>query len=452
VGDPEHPESVILFAPQGHGKTSHRIEVDRRINERRTDFALPVTLTEFEAVLIELETNPHTNPYLRLLRYKTLTTFDEFVSYPPERERTLQSNQTALKSFQAMLAMFAKENALSRGINPDNPTIAPLIQALNEMPQSIQTWLKRLLQLVQAVGGKSVYVLIDGIDELAATRGEPATTLRLLQPLLDAPNVLQEYGFAFKFFLPDFIEPLLLQHGVGRLDRIPIYRLRWTDDKLRDMLSQRLISHSLISPTSNVGYVNALSDLCENGEDIDARLIAAAQTSPRRLIDLARQLFELHCSITDDAHQPITESTIAQVLVAAEPASAPIAAAVVAPPREAAPPAPPPAAGVPLLFFDVPTGRLWVGTEQRTAKPLSKQLRVCMTYLWENRQKTVLYEELQRALYGDDLENRQDPSSSTTKIVRRLRELLEPGQPGSDTYIRVHPGTGYELRNFREQY
>ena len=40
VGNPAQPESVILFAPQGYGKTSHRLEVARRASQRRRAPAL----------------------------------------------------------------------------------------------------------------------------------------------------------------------------------------------------------------------------------------------------------------------------------------------------------------------------------------------------------------------------------------------------------------------------
>jgi DNA-binding response OmpR family regulator len=75
-----------------------------------------------------------------------------------------------------------------------------------------------------------------------------------------------------------------------------------------------------------------------------------------------------------------------------------------------------------------------------------------MQYLWDHRHETVRYDDLMYALYGDDLSVRSDPRNSIDKIVRRLRAVLEPEHPGSNTYIRVQPGTGYELRNFRDTF
>jgi hypothetical protein len=236
------------------------------------------------------------------------------------------------------------------------------------------------------------------------------------------------------------------QHNVGRLDRIPLYTLRWTDSELHTMLSRRLVSYSLLSETNQIVAVQTLRDLCDDCFDIDSAFVEAAQTSPRRLLDLGRRLIEQHCRAVDDPEQLIAEETARRVL--AEVERVPVSVAAV-PPH--VPPPAPSEPGVPLLFFDQ-RGDLWLGNEKLNENPLSKQLRTCMQYLWDHRHETVRYEDLLHALYGDGLMNRGDPRNSADKIVRRLRAILEPDKSGSNTYIRVQPGTGYELRNFRDTF
>jgi hypothetical protein len=285
----------------------------------------------------------------------------------------------------------------------------------------------------------------------------------MLSPLLDAPGVLQECGFAFKFFLPDSLESVLHQQAIGRLDRLPFYRLEWREDELLDMLSKRLTSYSLISETSQTGYVNHFSDMCASqgqdvGEDADLLLVRAAQASPRRLIDLARQVVEQHCQQASDIQALIERQTLYEVLehqatlvaapaavaqVNGEAASLPAASALPFQSESTA------ESDLPLLFFDE-HGDIWIGSQRRNDRPLPKQLRKCMEYLWSNRHRTVRYEELLEALYGESLSDRGDPKNSCDNIIRRLREVLEPDQPSSPTYIRVQPGTGYELRHFHD--
>jgi hypothetical protein len=451
VGDTQSPESLLLFAPQGHGKTTHRIEVGRIAGDRRVNPALVVHFTDFDELFEAQQQSPQSNPYLRLLQKNTLIALDTLLHTAPERVDRLQRDQTMLNRFHALLTMFAPLRAYERGFTREHPDIADLVTAFEAMQMGIRPWLRELSSLTQAVGFSSVYVLIDGVDELAATRAVPETALNLLRPLLDAPGVLQESGFAFKFFLPESVEALMRQHDVGRLDRIPLYTLRWTDSELHTMLSRRLVSYSLLSETNQIVAVQALRDLCADDFDIDAAFVAAAQTSPRRLLDLGRRLIEQHCREVDDPDQLIAAETARRVLAEAEQAPAPAAAAPPAPTVPHAPPVVPSAPTVPLLFFDQ-RGDLWLGDKVCNSNPLPRQLRTCMQYLWDHRHETVRYDDLMYALYGDDLSVRSDPRNSIDKIVRRLRAVLEPEHPGSNTYIRVQPGTGYELRNFRDTF
>jgi len=446
VGDTQRPESLLLFAPQGHGKTTHRIEVGRIAGDRRVNPALVVHFTDFDVLFEAQQQSPQSNPYLRLLQQKTLLVLDELIYTAPERGDRLQRDQAMRKRFHALLTMFAPLRAYERGFTRQHPDIAELVTAFEGMQMGMQLWLRELSGLTQAVGFSSVYVLIDGVDELAATRAVPQTALNLLRPLLDAPGVLQESGFAFKFFLPESVEALMRQHNVGRLDRIPLYTLRWTDSELHTMLSRRLVSYSLLSETNQIVAVQTLRDLCDDCFDIDSAFVEAAQTSPRRLLDLGRRLIEQHCRAVDDPEQLIAEETARRVL--AEVEQVPVSVAAV-PPH--VPPPAPSEPGVPLLFFDQ-RGDLWLGNEKLNENPLSKQLRICMQYLWDHRHETVRYEDLMHALYGDNLADRGDPRNSTDKIVRRLRAILEPDKSGSNMYIRVQPGTGYELRNFRDTF
>ncbi len=457
AGDPQHPESLILFAPRGYGKTSHRLEVARLAGQRRDTPALIVTFSDFD-LLLQGGDQIHLEDYLKILRRLTLEALDAYLHRYPERSLRFQQDQARYAHFCALLQLYAPL-CLSHRPVPARLT-EELVKAFEQTTMGAREWLRTLAQLAAAAGCASVYVLIDGIDEQAATCNNPDRALKLLQPLLDAPGVLQECGFAFKFFLPDFLEVPMRQQQVGRLDRIPIYHLYWNTIELRDMLSRRLTSFSLISSTSNFGYVNTFSDLCEpvpGIPDLDTCLIEAAQFSPRKLLDLTRRIVEEHCRRVDDPQALIAAQTITHVLA---PDQAHIAPRDLCLPPDLADASPeraridPPVLSStprddtpPLFFFDA-RGDLWLGNQRCHSRPLSKNLRRCMEYLWNNRQRTVSYEELQQVLYGETLNQRGDPRSSLDKIIRRLREVLQPGQPGSSTYIAVQPGTGYVLCHY----
>lgn len=474
VGTPKEPESLILFAPRGYGKTSHRIEVGRLASERRDGPALIVAFTDFDLLSLDGPSQLGITSYIQTLRRLTLHALDDLLQQRPERLRLLHQQPDMFLRFCALCQLYAPLRA--RHWREMLPAITTLVDIYRSADLSAREWLLELSELAQAAGCASIYVLIDGVDELTVTQRSLDAALNIIRPPLDSPGLLQGCGFSFKFFLPDFLEAPMRDQQVGRLDRIPIYRLAWTDAALVDMLSRRLIRHSLVNETSQFGYVTSFRDLCEGAVPADIHWVKAAGSSPRLLIDLARQIIEEHCQRTDDVYEAIRVDTFQAVLY--NNGSAAISWAAVTPMREVsvagmvAPPEPPlsrpmpqphgprpsqPSAPRPVtnataqppeLFLDL-RGDLWLGDVQCNAKPLPKLLLKCIRFLWNNRNLLVTYDQMMHELYSDTLEERENPRSSCDKVVQRLRKVIEPGKPASRTYIDVRPGTGYVLRNVR---
>lgn len=444
VGNPRRPESLLLFAPQGHGKTSHRIELGRRAGDHETP-ALVVTLNDFSALLRNGIEHVSINTYVAVLRNLFLKMLDAQLQSSETRLQQLQTNQRLWLLFCALLDRHAPHLAFGYADRP--PGLHSHIKALASVEFSAKDMLKELSALACGAGFASVYVLLDGVDELYETKGNAQAIFRLISPLLDAPGLLQECGFAFKFFLPQDLEAEMRHNNIGRLDRIPSFSLSWSNDQIRKMFSQRLISYSLLSPTNpDSALVRQFKDLCATADfDVDAQLADAAHTSPRRMIDLAREIVVRHCDTNPNVRALISTDIITQVLqttkthiprTRAEMALEPQPAAEIAPPE-------------PLLFVDE-RGDVWLG-DKRLSNEMPSLMRKCLDYLWSNRNRHISYAELQDALYGYSPVERGDPKSSCTKLVKRLREHLEPGTSASRRYIDVQPGFGYVLRNFRDQ-
>ncbi|VAW56390.1 hypothetical protein MNBD_GAMMA07-2734 [hydrothermal vent metagenome] len=66
--------------------------------------------------------------------------------------------------------------------------------------------LENLLILVKKLGFKSIYILVDRIDETEQTGNNPEATYKLIQPLIKDLELLGLKGYGFKFFLWDKIE------------------------------------------------------------------------------------------------------------------------------------------------------------------------------------------------------------------------------------------------------
>lgn len=471
VGDPTRPETCLLFAPTGHGKTSHRMEVARRVQERVEGPALAVELTDFDVLLQQGVERVTLDAYIAQIHRLFLEAVVAQLYTSPERLRRLQSDHLSYTTFCALLYLHARDLLAGFFRSPQTEERAELLQ---QQQRGARQRLATLVALAQAVGFVSIYILVDGVDELNETRHNPALMAHMLAALLDAPGVLEAPGLAFKFFLPIQLREILLSEQIGRLDIFHAIPLTWSDADLREMLATRLRMCSQLSSTSQ-GSTHCFSDLCAADFDVDGQLAAAARGSPRRLLRLCREIVELHLARTADPDEPIAAATVAAVLEreatvmahasapeivlagAAEPLPAPPIAVV---PELAAPPvaaaselaAPPVAvapepAGTPPLGIDN-RGDIWLGA-RRLEQRLPPSLRQLLDHLWINRDRVVAYDELIARLYGDDpdFDRRADPHESLRKLVARLRRVLAPDNTGPSSYVDHVPGRGYVLRN-----
>ncbi len=108
--------------------------------------------------------------------------------------------------------------------------------------ESLKHQLRIVAQLAQRIGYKSVYILVDRVDEAELTGNNVNATFRLLEPLLKDLQLLETEGIGFKFFLWDMLRPLCDQ--IVRTDRIDQETLYWQDELLRQMWNTRLSAFS----------------------------------------------------------------------------------------------------------------------------------------------------------------------------------------------------------------
>ncbi len=436
-GDPLNPESLILFAPQGYGKSSHRLQI-AQIASRRKVSPLVVAFTSFDLLFENAHVLDTSERYLALIQEATLAQLMHEIQSSKRDVVPLAGHPDLQSQLYALLLVAVPMVAYQYGIY-ETPLLAPLVQHVRAKRFSLKEGLQVLSTLVRAAGFVSVYFLIDGIDETAYTRRDPLRAATLLSPLLDAPGVLQECGFAFKFFLPANLEPVMREHQIGRLDRIPVYVLTWSETELGRMLQLRLETYSRGSKHTQP-VVRTFQDLCEpQPTPVDQQLAQAAQGSPRRMIDLAREIITLHCQQAATTDSLIPPRTIQQVLSVST--REPPQAIASLPVEEPASPVLPP------LYFDQ-RGMVWLGHQPYSE--LTGLDRKCMDVLWQNRRKTVTYDELIEALYGSDPGDGGDPKDRMYKAVRSLRKKLCIGDADMDTYIRVQSGIGYVLCNYRD--
>lgn len=316
LGHPTRPQSVILFAPRGHGKTACRFEVARIAREYTTPPILPIHLVEFDSLaeIVQQQDSPLLlSSYIPLIIRNTLKALTDEV----EKDSTHKTRQ---EKNSAMVARFCALNTLY--LEPDQHIFSyppastfDMVQYYQQTPLSLHDYLKTLIALVQHIGFACIYILIDGIDETPQTSDNPALALELIRPLLELSGSFEGMGVAFKFFLPDILETLMRQQQIGRLDRIRTYHLKWTDDDLHQMWRLRLSSYSRISETESKGVVLSFYVLCEGEDDVDSLLIKAAQGSPRKLIALGREIVETHCYENNPSERDVIPMATVQAVL-----------------------------------------------------------------------------------------------------------------------------------------
>lgn len=394
-GNPEYPRSTTLFAPQGCGKTSHRIQIARRAREHKHPAILVVTLSDFNYVAGRGEA----------------VTIDDYLTLVKEQVYAQINTRLSSLAFEAQCAAV-------------------------EAARTATDQLQRLGDMAHAANFGCVYVLIDGIDETPYTRADPASMYQLVRPLLDAPNLMATGRLVFKLFAPASLFDYLARENVGRLDRLPSRTLVWRDEQLRELLMRRLQVYSRVSATDAFGAVQSFNDLCDTPHDIDWHLVAACGGNPRKLFQLADDIVRYHCEHVPDGtspDEPIGGVALRAVLGLDTP---PVVPAVVPPAVQ--PPDHEPEDVPGGLVYDERNGTIYLnGQAHGTLDGMLHRLMLCF---WRNRGQVVTDRELEASVYGEGADVPPRTPDALRKLVTRLRDEYQ-----LRAYITRRRGMGYQL-------
>jgi len=412
-GDPRQPASAVLFAPRGYGKTSQRLQIARLCGLEAQPPALVVQITDYKWLPADLS-RLTARDYLRHIADHACRQLWERCQSDPEPRQRFQAHPDALLRLHA-LRYWATPPAYR--IRLPEPALAP--ETIAELARALRlpaatcdarTLVEQfagyyegltdsdlqteLLELARLGGFVSLYILLDRTDEDQRTIHNPMAVLERLQPLISDLPVIEHPGYAFKFFLPDALESLFAERRIGRVgERPPSYLLRWREHDLLAMLARRLQAYSQpAGRMTRAARVNRFQDLCEPGGDADAQLARAAAGSPRRMIQLARELVEQHCALIDDYETRIPRRLLERVIP--EP--------------------------LPLLSLDEEGFVCFNGQRDETVQ-LTELERKILTELWNHRGRLIDKRELTRKIY-----HKSEPNDieALEKAIKRLRHKL----------------------------
>jgi len=135
-------------------------------------------------------------------------------------------------------------------------------------------------------GFRRILIMVDGVDTRQRTAKD---MLALIKPLFNKLPGLAAQDVYFRFFLPTELQPPIEQ--VLNARRLPNYlytpiMIKWREEALRQLLAQRFFAAG--------SHLQGFEALAERNLDIDNKLVAAAEGSPRRLLRLASELVDSH--------------------------------------------------------------------------------------------------------------------------------------------------------------
>jgi hypothetical protein len=318
VGDPTCPGSAVVFAARGCGKTTKRIMIQHlchtgHIGRGRV---LAIPYTDFEP-LAALHSGPLPQDTVRshvleILHHAVASLVEDlfhdervFVRYCELSRWEKIHVHWFLYTFGRELSPFQRSELIRIGIK--RPTAHPtsdqddlneaMLNQVEDKAHANPTYLMRLLsRLLNGLGYDTFYVLIDGVDELAATASDTESAIQLMSPFLKQLSLLDMPGMAFKFFLPLEWSEVLINRGAIRRDRLRVRYVDWTPDQLGEMLHRRLAAFRGRSD---------MNDLLEPdlADCIEAEMVRLALGSPRNLMRLGNFLFSEHCARFNGAAQ-----------------------------------------------------------------------------------------------------------------------------------------------------
>jgi len=315
-GDPDRPTSQVVFAPRGGGKSAQRRMIEYGAG-REDVFA--ITYDRFERLggitLESLGTEYHLRNMIELgllgflleCQFRRLAA-PSFTAAEREQVEALCQHYLgkinrleALNALKSLRTLSSKaKQFLCEWTGPINTLVSaalasqglhgPALAAPASPAASAEAiggaakaHFEAVVRLIKSIGFRSVYVLIDKVDETAETGNNAEASFLLVRPLLRDLELLQLGGVGFKFFLWDKIEPSYRIYA--RPDRLQQFGLSWSWREMNEMLSRRLSAFSGGKVTDLGQLTNA-----ELAAPLQTTVILFASGSPRDMIRVCQEI------------------------------------------------------------------------------------------------------------------------------------------------------------------
>jgi hypothetical protein len=336
-GDPNTPSSHVIFAPRGGGKSAQRRMIEYRA-EKESIFT--ITYDRFEDLgsigLKKITTEYHLANLIRLALLGFLLEFKERGLQAPsfraaEREQIEMMCRTyigdinrisATEAAKSLRTLSSKvKNTLKEWSGPLSSLVSLILKTKGLGPINLgpghsdsssvrlaggpsKAHLEIMRDLLRTIGFRSLYVLVDKVDETPETGNNAMDSFDLIKPVIRDLELLQIPGIGFKFFLWDKLEGYYQEFA--RPDRIQQFTLSWEVKQINEMLAKRLIVFSS-------GRVKNISQLTDGNlaEPLQQLVVLFAFGSPRDMIRVCKEILAEQLRI-DANSKRIGENAIIQ--------------------------------------------------------------------------------------------------------------------------------------------
>ncbi len=323
-GDASDPQSFFVFAPRGGGKSAQRIMIENRCAE---ESVLSLTYDDFDLFPVNTASAMSLEHHVkRILRIGFLGLLVSLADEPTKsavlskEEKSLLAKRIEIHVESLSLAevestlksLRSITDKISRFFNKYRPFVGTAANAISQQvlgtnallphPASVRQEkfnpkyeLGLLAEYARKIGYKSVYVLVDKVDESELTGNSVTKSFELLEPMVRSLHILETEGIAFKFFLWDAIEPKFTQ--VTRPDRIKYRTLKWDNETLKTLLQKRLMAYS----NRTVRKLDTIADSLRP-HNLDELAVIFANRSPRDLIRVCQKVVAEQQQIDSEAN------------------------------------------------------------------------------------------------------------------------------------------------------
>ncbi|RXJ88191.1 P-loop ATPase, Sll1717 family [Arcobacter sp. CECT 8985] len=321
IGSIQTPKSSIVIAPRGAGKTAQRKMIE--IMSASEDNIISIVYDQFPIENLKNITSITYEMHLRriikyllialLTKINTLNDKNIYDKYDKKNINILTSNfltgitesevnhaLDSIKGVSEKVTQLWKSagNSINSIINSvlDKLGIKPINLEFQDKKQYISheellDTIKIIEKLFNKIRVNAVFILIDSVDETVLTGSDSNKSYELIKPLIKELKILEQRTIVFKFFLWDKIQ----EHWAEdiRKDRIEIFEMTWSKEKIIELINKRLIAFSN-------GKYSSLYDILEAEQSTINYILDFANNSPRDAINIMKSIFDQFLFVSKD--------------------------------------------------------------------------------------------------------------------------------------------------------